>query len=262
MLFRSAIVLEGDGAVAVVRRMMGKTNSAEAEPGTIRGDFGLQIVLWVGFYVGYLGVRSVVDRDPSRAIVNGFRVIDFEQRFTSHFFEQTAQRVADSSNVLLTAAAWTYWNSEFTVIGLSLLWVYLRRHDLFARFRNSILLANMVGLVSYVIVPTAPPWMFPTYGFVDGVNHQTGLGAFANPYAAMPSLHAADALIVGIVLASVVRQPVCKALWLLWPLWVWFAVMATGNHFWLDVLAGIVLAAVTLALVYRVPARSLIARLL
>ena len=38
-----AIVLEGDGAVAVVRRMMGKTNSAEAEPGTIRGDFGLQI---------------------------------------------------------------------------------------------------------------------------------------------------------------------------------------------------------------------------
>ena len=38
-----AIVLEGDGAVAVVRRMMGKTNSAEAEPGTIRGEFGLQI---------------------------------------------------------------------------------------------------------------------------------------------------------------------------------------------------------------------------
>ena len=39
----AAMVLEGDGAVAVVRKMMGKTNSAEAEPGTIRGDFGLQI---------------------------------------------------------------------------------------------------------------------------------------------------------------------------------------------------------------------------
>ena len=38
-----AIVLEGDGAVAIVRRMMGKTNSAEAEPGTIRGDFALTI---------------------------------------------------------------------------------------------------------------------------------------------------------------------------------------------------------------------------
>jgi len=38
-----AIVLEGDEAVAVVRKMMGKTNAAEAEPGTIRGDFGIQI---------------------------------------------------------------------------------------------------------------------------------------------------------------------------------------------------------------------------
>jgi nucleoside-diphosphate kinase len=39
----AAMVLEGDNAVAVVRKMMGKTNAAEAEPGTIRGDFGLQI---------------------------------------------------------------------------------------------------------------------------------------------------------------------------------------------------------------------------
>ena len=38
-----AIVLEGEGAVAVVRKMMGKTNAAEAEPGTIRADFALTI---------------------------------------------------------------------------------------------------------------------------------------------------------------------------------------------------------------------------
>jgi len=38
-----ATVLEGDGAVAIVRKMMGKTNSADAEPGTIRGDYGLTI---------------------------------------------------------------------------------------------------------------------------------------------------------------------------------------------------------------------------
>jgi len=38
-----AMVLEGSGAVAVVRKMMGKTNSAEAETGTIRGDFALTI---------------------------------------------------------------------------------------------------------------------------------------------------------------------------------------------------------------------------
>src|SRR6266704_2202264 len=84
----------------------------------------------------------------------------------------------------------------------------------------------------------------------------------SNPYAAMPSLHSADALIAGVILASLVRRPVWKAVWLLWPAWVWFAVMATGNHFWLDVLAGILVATVAMAVVYRPPARKAIARLL
>ncbi len=36
-----AMVLEGEGAVAVCRNMMGKTNPQESAPGTIRGDFGM-----------------------------------------------------------------------------------------------------------------------------------------------------------------------------------------------------------------------------
>jgi membrane-associated phospholipid phosphatase len=64
----------------------------------------------------------------------------------------------------------------------------------------------------------------------------------SNPYAAMPSLHAADALIVGIALALLVRSRWLKAFWLAWPVWVWFTVMATGNHFWLDIAAGVVVA--------------------
>ncbi len=36
-----AVAVEGNGAIAVVRKLVGKTNSAESEPGTIRGDFGL-----------------------------------------------------------------------------------------------------------------------------------------------------------------------------------------------------------------------------
>ena len=216
-------------------------------------DFGFQIVIWIGFYFSYQAVRSFADRDTAKAYVNGFRVIDFEQRFTSHFLEQTVQRIADSSSFLFTAAAWTYWNSEFTVICLTLLWVYTRRHEHFARFRNTILLANMIGLVGYVFVPTAPPWMFPSFGFVDGVNHSGDfVGALANPYAAMPSLHAADALIVGIALFGACRHRWSKALWAFWPFWVWFVVLATANHFWLDVLAGIVVALISVFVVSRV----------
>ena len=71
----------------------------------------------------------------------------------------------------------------------------------------------------------------------------------------MPSLHAADALIVGLVLASVCRSTFAKVLWLLWPAWVWFSVMATGNHFWLDVVGGIVVAVIAGLIVYRNPLR-------
>jgi len=216
--------------------------------------FGLQVGIWIGFYITYLGVRSLADRNPAQAFVNGFRVIDFERRFLHGFVEQTAQRVADSSHLLVTAAAWTYWNSEFTTIGLALLWVYLRRHEHFVRFRNTILLANVSGLLGYVLMPTAPPWMFPNEGFVDKVNHSSGVVSFfANPYAAMPSLHAADALIVGVFLVWTSRRLFSKVVWALWPAWVWFCVLATANHFVVDVAAGIVVALLALAVVAWTP---------
>jgi membrane-associated phospholipid phosphatase len=216
--------------------------------------FGLQVAIWLGFYFSYQAVRSLADRDPAKAFVNGLRVMTLEQRITPHLVEQTAQRVADSSQMLLTAAAWTYWNSEFTVIGLTLLWVYLRRHEHFARFRNTVLLTNVFGLIGYALVPTAPPWMFPSFGFVDGVNHSHGLlGSIANPYAAMPSLHAADALVVGVCLLRASRGWWSKALWAFWPVWVWFCVIATANHFWLDVVAGIAVAALSLVACSKVP---------
>jgi hypothetical protein len=209
--------------------------------------FGVQLALWLGFYISYLAVRSAVDQNPAEAHTNGHKVIDFELRLTHHLFELTVQRIADSSHFLLTAAAWTYWNSEFTVIGLTLLWVYLRRHERFARFRNAILLANLIGLVGYALMPTAPPWMFPREGFVGGVNHSSELiHALGNQYAAMPSLHAADALIVGYCLALSCRRIWAKTLWATWPVWVWFCVVATANHYVLDVLAGIAVAAFSL----------------
>jgi hypothetical protein len=216
--------------------------------------FGVQLALWLGFYVSYLAVRSDVDQDPAQAVANGRKVIHLELRFTHHLFELTVQRLADSSHWLLTAAAWTYWNSEFTAIGLTLLWVYLRRHERFARFRNAILLANLIGLIGYAFMPTAPPWMFPHRGFVGGVNHSSELiHTFGNQYAAMPSLHAADALIVGYCLALSCRSLWAKALWALWPLWVWFCVIATANHYVLDVLAGIAVAVFSLLVTGGLP---------
>jgi len=38
-----AMVLEGESAISAVRKLMGPTDPADAPPGTIRGDYGLEI---------------------------------------------------------------------------------------------------------------------------------------------------------------------------------------------------------------------------
>ncbi len=220
-------------------------------------DLGRQLAIWFGFFVLYQLVRGVADRNPSRAFANGISVVNFETRVTHRLYELTFQNFVDQRHLLETAVSWTYWNSEFTVVGLAVLWVYVRRHAEFQRFRNSILLANTIGLVGYVFVPTAPPRLLGV-GFVN--SHRDGLVSLAaNPYAAMPSLHAADALIVGVVLFSLCRSLWAKLVWAVWPTWVWFAVMATGNHFWLDCMAGIAVALLAMTAVYNEPIRRVLA---
>jgi len=210
-----------------------------------------QFVIWMGFYVVYQIARGAADRDVYHAFQNGEWVLRRESQVGA-LFEPAVQRGVDTSSILVTLTSYTYWLSQFAVVGITLLWVYFRHQERFAGFRNWLIFANLVGLLGYVFMPTAPPRMFPEWGFVDtlgqysSVNHSSGLIAFAaNPYAAMPSLHAMDALIVGVVMFGLVRSRIAKAVWLAWPIWVSFAVISTGNHYWLDVVAGFVIAIAT-----------------
>ncbi len=218
----------------------------------------LQFGFWIAFYFAYQLARGVADREgAATAFANGEWVIDFQRRLGS-MVELTLQRAVEGSTLLIQATSITYWLSQFAVVGVALIWVYFNAHERFYGFRNMLIVGNLIGLVGYVLIPTAPPRMFPEAGFTDTlaahstVNHSSTFVAFSsNPYAAMPSLHALDALIVSVIMATVVRRRWAKLLWLAWAPWVWFAVMATGNHFWLDVAAGVLVAGLAAAIVYR-----------
>ena len=213
------------------------------------GDFVWQLAIWFGFLFAYQFVRGLADRDPARAFANGDKILNFEEHTTHRLYELTFQQFVDQRAWLAGLVSWTYWNSEFTVLGLCLLYVYFRRNDLFIGFRNSVLLANVLGLFGYVFMPTAPPRLLGV-GFVNA--HRDGLVQLAaNPYAAFPSLHAGDSLIVGVVMFGVCKRWWTKLFWAIWPAWVWFVVMATGNHFWVDCVAGVLVALVAMAVVYR-----------
>lgn len=224
----------------------------------------LQIGIWGGFYVAYQVARGAADRGVGEAFSNGTLVIEAQNKL-GLLVEPAIQQFVESSNFLITATSLTYWLSQFTVVIAALLWVYFRHHESFAMFRNWLITANLIGLLGYVAMPTAPPRLFPEWGFTDtlaehaSINQGT-VSAIANPYAAMPSLHATDALIVGIVMAGLCKTLPARILWLAWPAWVSFAVMGTGNHFWLDCAVGFVLAIATGVLLQRSRLRTTLLR--
>ncbi len=64
------------------------------------------------------------------------------------------------------------------------------------------------------------------------------MSALFNPYAAVPSMHVAFALMIGWPLARLARPRVVKVLWLLYPFLMTFVIVVTANHFIVDALLG------------------------
>jgi membrane-associated phospholipid phosphatase len=205
-------------------------------------DFWLQFAVFWTFNLSYEASRVLVLGQRDVALANGQHVIDAE-RDLGIFVEHDVQHFAmHGPGILLEVANWTYFNCQFTISFAFMLWVYFRRNHAFYFVRNTILFADFIGLVGYLTLPTAPPRMFP--GFSDtlnqtDLNHNSSLiSRFANPYAAMPSLHTAYALTVGITGVLVCRHLVARVLWAFYPGLVVYSIVATGNHFVLDAVAG------------------------
>jgi hypothetical protein len=171
------------------------------------GDLGRQLAIWFGFLAAYQIARGLADRNPPRAFQNGLHVIGIE-RHTHALIELTLQRAVDGSQFLADLAAWTYWNSEFTVVGLALLWSACGATGV-VRFRNTICLGDRAGRLR---APTAPPRIrlrrrhLATGGLATAAAPTTSRRAVRGD--AEP--HAADALIVGLVLFSVCRNRFVK----------------------------------------------------
>ena len=165
-------------------------------------DLGRQLAIWLGFALVYQIVRGLVDRKPPHtAFAHGLAVVRFETDITHRLYELTLRAVrrpaalARDGGLAGPTGTPSSRSSGWRCSGST-----SATHDEFYGFRNSILLANVLGLFGYFFLPTAPPRMLGL-GFID--QHRDGLvQLLANPYAAMPSLHAADALIVGVVLFS------------------------------------------------------------
>jgi hypothetical protein len=150
---------------------------------------------------------------------------------------------------MLMWANWMYVNSHFVITTTFLIWLYIARNYAFYYVRNMFMVAMGLALAGYLVYPTAPPRFLPEWGFTDTVAAFVGEGAensanaLYNPFAAVPSMHVAFALMIAGPALFLVRNRVLKAFWALYPAVVTFVVMVTANHFWMDAALGALVAA-------------------
>ena len=85
----------------------------------------------------------------------------------------------------------------------------------------------------------------PEYGFIDtvnahsSVNHDSALAKLLiNPFAAVPSMHCAVALMIGGTGFMVCKNRFARAFWACWPLLVAWVTIVTANHYWVDAVLG------------------------
>lgn len=207
-----------------------------------------QLALFAGAYYAYNLVRGVVDGEVAGAFQNARTLVDLE-RTMGLFFEPGLQAWALTHAWVSDAASWMYVNSHFFITTAFLVWLYLRRNEAFYFVRNMFMVAMGLALVGYTLFPTAPPRFLPEWGFTDTVSELVGPEAahsaelLYNPFAAVPSMHVAFALMIGLSAAMLVRTRVLKVVWVVYPAIVTFVVVVTGNHFWLDALFGAMVAA-------------------
>ena len=209
-----------------------------------------QFLLFGGAYWLYRIVRGMTDGRVSEAFGNARELIGLE-RALGLFVEPAVHAWASGSDWLIDGASWLYVNTHFTITTAALAFIYLRRNQSFYFVRNMFMVAMGIALVLYAAYPTAPPRFMPEWGFTDSVARFTGLtaegssaDALYNPFAAVPSMHVAFALMLAVPMARMVRRPLSRALWLAYPGLVSFVVVATANHWWFDAFTGALTAAV------------------
>lgn len=169
-------------------------------------------------------------------------------------------------------AAWAVYVSYFvaTYLVAGVLWFLARPH--FRRYAANVALLAGMAFVTFALFPAAPPWLASDVGLLPDTTRIIGPvtgeipflslsfeglyergSEYANPVAAVPSLHAAYTLLVSVYLwrwAPRWAKPLLAA----YPPAMAFALVYTAEHYVVDILLGSLYTVVALWAVARVAA--------
>ncbi len=236
---------------ARAKQMIGSV--AISRPAIRRGIIELTFLTLL--YVGYSASRLLASNDFPSARGRAVDLLNFEKSWRINLEKPLNDLFADHNWIGLFGSFW-YATTHYIITAVVLLWLYRRGAGQYVTARRALVVATILGLTFYLLIPTAPPRLLDG-SYIDILSQHAqagwwgadasaprGLGGITNELAAFPSLHAGWALWVAIVL---IRAKV--------PLWVqqlgvaYTVVMAvvivgTGNHWVADAIAGWIVVAV------------------
>jgi hypothetical protein len=151
-------------------------------------------------------------------------------------------------------ASWLVYMSYFFGTTLVLVFLWWRSRALFWRFAASVVALAFLGCATFVLYPAQPPWMVANEGLIPPLarivqvmnGHLPGVSlrplweqgtAYANDVAAMPSLHASYTLLIALFFIRRLHSRWRHLLWA-YPLAMAFALVYTGEHYVVDIVAG------------------------
>jgi hypothetical protein len=226
-----------------------------------------QCAVLLGLEKVYEAGRGLIPQQDGVALRHGLLAVSIEKSL--HIFDEwRLQQVVLTPDhwsvgplsldraTLISALNHFYLYSHFVGTAVFLVWLYLFRRRSFPFVRNVIVLTTALALAIYILFPMMPPRLMGDqmqvpdgYHVVDTLatllTDQGRQGQFGyNPYAAMPSLHFAWALIVGVTLMRVGRRRLLRVAGLLYPVVMLVTILVSGNHLLLDAAGSLVVVAV------------------
>jgi PAP2 superfamily len=208
----------------------------------------LEITVIAVLYASYTSSRLLASNDFGQALHRAKELVRFERYVGLDWERPINQFFADHEVVGLLGSYW-YSTAHYIVTLLVLAWLYIKYRPHYLALRRSLLVATLLALGLYLLLPTAPPRFVD--GFADVLNLHSaqgwwgadasaprGMGQLTNELAAFPSLHAGWALWVALAIREVSQNRALRVTAWAYPVITAAVIVGTGNHWMLDVIVG------------------------
>ena len=222
--------------------------------GNAHHGFAREVLLVALAIVAYFAIRNATVGGVEQATANADRVLRLEN-WLGIAWEQRFQSLIVDHDLLVAIANWVYiWGHWPVILGTATVF-FIYRRDRYYILRNALFVSGAIGFLFFAFFPVAPPRLVDT-ALVDTVTNESSSyralqpPGLTNQYAAFPSLHFGWNVVVGAVLILVATHVAVRLFAVVGPLAMGLAVVATANHFVLDVVGGLVVVAIGLAVAF------------